>query len=104
MADEKGVGTGHINNADLVGVVIFPFDPGHERLNTVQSWRSVHGFVRARFRRFIRNPVVVWFAGIIFAILIIIMLMILLLNIDVVGVDDLLADIPLDVTGVCDSS
>lgn len=73
-----------------------------EVLNTTQSRRRVIDFIRARFRRFIRNPVVVWFVGIIFAILVVIMLMILLLNIDVTGVDDLLADIPLDVTGVCD--
>lgn len=66
--------------------------------------RSALDFARARFRRFIRNPVVVWFTGIILAVLLAIMLMILLLNIDVVGVDDLFADIPLDVTGVCDGS
>ena len=72
-------------------------------LNAVQLHRRrTVVFIRARFRRFIRNPVVVWFAGIILAVLIVIMLMILLLNIDVVGVDDLLADIPHDVTGVRD--
>ena len=71
-------------------------------LNIMQSRRNVLDFMRARFRRLIRNPVVVWFVGIVFAILVIIMLMILLLNIDVIGVDDLLADIPLDVTGVFD--
>ena len=70
-------------------------------LSIMQSWHSVLDFMRARFRRFIRNPVVAWFVGIAFAILVVIMLMILLLNIDVIGVDDLLADIPLDVTGVC---
>ena len=69
----------------------------------MQSRRNVLDFMRARFRRLIRNPVVVWFVGIVFAILVIIML-ILLLNIDVSSVDDLLADIPLDVTGVCDVS
>jgi len=60
--------------------------------------------MRARFRRFIRNPVIVWFAGIIFAVLMVYTLMILLLNIKVTGVDDLFANIPLDVTGVCGSS
>ncbi|KAF9645487.1 hypothetical protein BDM02DRAFT_3189684 [Thelephora ganbajun] len=83
MVDKKDIGTGHIRNADSVG-----------------SRRSVLDFVRARFRRFIRNPVVVWFAGIAVTILVVIMLMILLLNIGVVGVDDLLADIPLNVTGI----
>lgn len=66
------------------------------------SRRRALAFMRARSRRFIRNPVVAWFAGIIFAILVVIMLMILLLNIDVVGVDDLFAAIPLNTTGVCD--
>jgi len=70
-------------------------------LNTMQSRRSVLDFMSARFRRFSRNPVVVWFTGIFFVILMIVMLMILLLNIDVLGVDDLLAEIPLNVTGVC---
>lgn len=70
----------------------------------MKSRRGALSFVRARFRRFIRNPVVVWFAGIIFAILMVIMLMILLLNIDVSGVDDLLAEIPLNFTGVRDGS
>lgn len=99
---EKDIGTGHIRNVELVCIVC----PSHSTLavtpNTMQPRRSVLDFVRARFRRLIRNPVVVWFAGIIFAILMIVMLMILLLNIDVTGVDDLLADIPLDVTGVRD--
>lgn len=66
----------------------------------MKSRRDVLDFMRARFRRFIRNPVVVWFAGIFFVILVIIMLMILLLNIDVPSMDDLLSDIPLNVTGV----
>jgi len=70
----------------------------------MQSRRSVFDFMRARFRRFVRNPVIVWFAGIIFAVLVTIMLMILLLNINVVAVDDLFAEIPLNVTGVCGSS
>lgn len=70
----------------------------------MQSRRNILNFIRARFKRFIRNPVVVWFAGVVFAILVVIMLLILLLNIDVTGVDDLLADIPLNVTGVRDVS
>lgn len=70
----------------------------------MQSRRNILNFIRARFKRFIRNPVVVWFAGVVFAILLVIMLLILLLNIDVTGVDDLLADIPLNVTGVRDVS
>ena len=72
-------------------------------LNTIPPPRNMLDFARARFRRFIRNPVVLWFIGIVFATLVAIM-MILLLNIGVAGVDDLLADIPRNVTGVCDGS
>lgn len=43
---------------------------------------------------------VLWFAGVVFIVLMVIMLMILLLDIGVLGVDDLLADIPLDTTGL----
>ena len=76
-----------------------------EMLNIMpQRRRRALDFLRARFRRFLLNPVVIWFAGIIFAILMVIMIMLLLLNIDVVGVDDLFADVPLHVTGVCDYS
>lgn len=78
--------------------------PFVKMLNTIQPRRRVLAFVRARIRRFLLNPVVVWFAGIIFVTLMAIMIMILLLNIDVAGVDDLLAGIPHDVTGVCDGS
>lgn len=72
-------------------------------LNVMQPLPNVLDFMCARFRRLIRNRVVLWFTGIIFVILVAIMIMILLVNNDVVGVDDLLADIPHDVTGVCDS-
>ena len=75
-----------------------------KRLNTMQRRHNVPYFIRGRFRRLTRNPVVLWFAGIIFVTLIIIMLMLLLLNTEVVGVDDLLADIPRGVTGVCGGS
>lgn len=30
MADKKGISTDNIKNAALVGVIIFPFDPGGE--------------------------------------------------------------------------
>ena len=73
-----------------------------EMLNTMPPRRNVLSFARAHFRRLIRNPVVLWFTGIIFVTLVVIMIMILLLNIDVAGVDDLLADISRNVTGVCD--
>jgi len=70
-------------------------------LNTMLPRRNILNYLRARFRRFIQNPVVLWFTGTIFVTLVVIMIMILLLNIDVAGVDDLLADIPHNVTGVC---
>ena len=70
----------------------------------MQSRGRVLNFTLGRSKRLIRSPVVLWFSGIIFAILMIIMLMILLLNIDVTGLDDLLADIPLYTTGVRDVS
>ena len=67
-----------------------------------QRRRRAPDFLRARLRRFLLNPVVIWFVGILFAILMVITVMLLLLNIDVVSLDDLLADVPLNVTGVCD--
>ena len=70
----------------------------------MQSRGRVLNFTLGRFKRLIRSPVALWFSGIIFSILMIIMLMILLLNIDVTGLDDLLADIPLYATGVRDVS
>jgi len=75
-----------------------------EILNTMRPQPNVLDNMRARFRQIIQNPVVLWFTGIIFVTLVVIMIMILLVNNDVVGVDDLLADIPHDVTGVCDGS
>jgi hypothetical protein len=71
-------------------------------LNIMRSRRSVLDLTRIRLRRLIRNRVVVWFVAIAFAVLLTIMIMILVLNNDVSGVDDLLAQIPLNVTGVCD--
>lgn len=66
----------------------------------MQTRRRLLNFTLSRLRRFAGNPVVLWFLGIVFVVLVVIMLMILLLNIDVTGVDDLLADVPLNTTGV----
>jgi hypothetical protein len=97
----EDVSARHIKNAKLFWAISSP-STSVKMLNTVRSRRSALDWVRTRLRRLIRNRVVVWFACIVFAVLLIIMIMILLLNTDVSGVDDLLADIPLDVTGVRD--
>ena len=104
MADKKDVGTEHIRKVMPVEVSPSPPSTLEGTLNIMQRRRNVLNLTLARLRRFIRKPVVLWFAGIVFVLLVIIMLMVLLLNIDVTGVDDLLADIPLNTTGVRDVS
>ena len=71
-------------------------------LHTMRLRCRVFKFMCARFRRFLRGPVAAGFVGVAFAILVTITLMILLLNVDVTGVDGLLADTPLSVAGVRD--
>ena len=70
----------------------------------MQRRRNMLNLTLGRLRRFVRKPVVLWSAGIVFTLLVIIMLMMLLLNINVRGVDDLFAGIPLNTTGVRDVS
>lgn len=70
----------------------------------MQRRRNILNPMLGRLRRLTRNPVALWFAGIIFIVLMVIMLMLLLLNVGVLGLDDLLADIPLNTTGVRDIS
>jgi hypothetical protein len=104
MADKKDIDTGHIKDTGSVRVSVLFSSTLTEPLNTMQSRRSPLRFILGRFGRFLRSPVVLWFAGVIFVLLAVIMLMILLLNINVTGVDDLLAGIPLNTTGVRDIS
>jgi hypothetical protein len=82
----------------LVSYFLFLFPP-EGMLNAMRRRPDVLNFTLGRLRRFIRKPVVLWFAEIVFSLLVTMMLMILLLNTDVKAVDDLLADFPLDTTG-----